>query len=34
MKHYLATENWQDGLNCMFDPQTRATLELVASMMK
>ncbi len=34
MKHYLDTENWQQGLNCIFNPQTRATLEMVVKMMQ
>ena len=33
MKHYLDTTNWGEGLNCLFDPQTRATLEVVVKMM-
>jgi len=33
MRQRLKDENWQEGFNCMFDPQTRATLELVQKMM-
>ncbi|MCP4135185.1 MAG: enoyl-CoA hydratase/isomerase family protein [bacterium] len=33
MKHYLEVEDWREGLSCMFDPQTRATMEVVAKMM-
>ncbi|PKL38041.1 MAG: hypothetical protein CVV44_12800 [Spirochaetae bacterium HGW-Spirochaetae-1] len=33
MRQRLKNENWQDGFKCMFDPQTRATLELVQKMM-
>jgi len=34
MRKYLKTENWQDGLNCIFHPDTRATLEIVNKMME
>ncbi len=33
MRQRLKDENWQEGFNCMFDPQTRGTLELVSKMM-
>ncbi len=33
MRQRLKNENWQEGFNCMFDPQTRGTLEMVAKMM-
>lgn len=33
MRQRLKDENWQEGFNCMFDPQTRGTLEMVAKMM-
>jgi enoyl-CoA hydratase/carnithine racemase len=29
----LASENWQDGMKCFFDPAVRKTLEFVQSMM-
>ena len=34
MKHYLETENWQEKFNCMFHPETRASLEAVYKMMQ
>jgi enoyl-CoA hydratase/carnithine racemase len=34
MKEYLEKENWQQGLTCFFNPQTRATLEMVMKMMQ
>lgn len=34
MRKYLETENWQDGLNCLFHPETRGTLEIVKKMME
>ncbi len=33
MKHYLENTNWQEGFNCMFNPETRAALEFVQQMM-
>jgi len=33
MREYLARENWQDGFNCLLDPQTRGTLEMIVKMM-
>ncbi len=33
MKHYLENTNWQDGFNCMFNPETRAALDFVRQMM-
>ncbi len=33
MRTYLEKENWQEGLNCLFHPDTRATLEIVKNMM-
>ncbi len=34
MKHYLASNRWREALNCMFHPETRATLEFVNKMMQ
>jgi enoyl-CoA hydratase/carnithine racemase len=33
MKYYLANASWQQGFNCMFDPETRGALEFVQKMM-
>jgi len=34
MEYYLKNSDWKSGFNCIFDPQTRATIEAVSSMMK
>ncbi|MGC9324877.1 MAG: enoyl-CoA hydratase/isomerase family protein [Desulfomonilia bacterium] len=34
IRQKIERENWQDSLNCFFDPEVRTSLEFVMSMMK